>query len=178
MTVLRCVTLKERPYQTQNLGERRISGVPSHMWPRNKEWIVNSEAVVNLQLVPVGGEVSWPPLEKWACLAGQIWDMGYGTLAGQKWDLGNRNGSSSIIFGCFLPFLVGFCHIFLFFFHFLLFCSQAEQFGKVTLHSKTESANLAPLTGKNVGRTGLNFGRTEWLAPLWKWPSYAYDGRF
>ena len=26
MTVLRCVTLKERPYQTQNIGERRISG--------------------------------------------------------------------------------------------------------------------------------------------------------
>ena len=26
MTVLRCVTLKVRPYQTQNLGERRISG--------------------------------------------------------------------------------------------------------------------------------------------------------
>jgi len=31
-----------------------------------------------------------------------------------------------------------------------------------------------PLTGKNFGRKGLNFGRTEWLAPLWKWPSYAY----
>ena len=29
MTVLRCVTLKERPYQTQNIGERRISGVLS-----------------------------------------------------------------------------------------------------------------------------------------------------
>ena len=32
-----------------------------------------------------------------------------------------------------------------------------------------------PLTGKNIGRKGLNFGRTEWLAPTWIWPSCAYE---
>ena len=37
MTVLRCVTLKVRPYQTQNLGERRISGVP-HCLNLESKW--------------------------------------------------------------------------------------------------------------------------------------------
>jgi len=148
----------------------------------------------------------WPPLEKLVILAGQKWDLGRtemrawqdrnGSLAGQKWELGRTEMRAwqkiicktphfprfSVIFVCFLPLLVGFYHIFQFFFNFWLFCSHSPAMFAYWQNSLAEKLSMAeqnrrtwpPLTGKNFGRKGLNFGRTEWLAPLWKWPSYAY----
>ena len=89
----------------------------------------------------------------------------------------------SVIFVCFLTLWVGFYHISLFFFHFWLFCSHSPTKFAHWQNSLAEKLRTAeqnrrtwpPLTGKNVGRKGLNFGRMGWLAPLWKWSSYAYE---
>ena len=128
-----------------------------------------------------------------------VWQDRNGSLAGQKWELGRTEmrawqmiicktphfASFPVIFVCFLPLLDGFCNILMFFFHFCLFFSHspaifaywqnslAEKLSTVTWQDRIEELG-PPLTGKNVGRKGLNFGRMEWLAPLWKWPSYAY----
>merc|ERR1719150_3566927 len=83
-----------------------------------------------------------PPLEKLLSLAGQKWELGRtkmgawqdrnGSLAGQKWELGRTEMRAwqkiicktphfsrfSIIFVCFLSLLVGFYHIFQYFFNF------------------------------------------------------------
>ena len=123
------------------------------------------------------------------------WQDKNGSLAGQKWELGrtemaawqDRNESLaednlqkstfskvfchfclfSATFGLFLPYFP----VFLQFLNVLQpftcnICPLAEQFGRVAQHGRTESANLAPPDRKNFGRKGLNFGRTEWLAPL------------
>ena len=74
------------------------------------------------------------------------------------------------VFLSFLPVFQAFtCHICIYWQN-----SLAEQLSTVTWQDRIEELG-PPLTGKNVGRKGLNFGRTKWLAPLWKWPSYAYD---
>ena len=118
------------------------------------------------------------------------WQDRNGSLAGQKWELGRTEmrawqmiicktphfASFPVIFVCFLPLLDGFCNILMFFFHFCLFFSHspaifaywqnslAEKLSTVTWQDRIEELG-PPLTGKNVGRKGLNFGRTEWLAP-------------
>ena len=76
----------------------------------------------------------------------------------------------SAIFGCFLPHISVFPPFLPVFQPFIChFCQFAEQFGRVAWHSSLAEQNWGtwpPLTGKNVGRKGLNFGRMEWLAPL------------
>ena len=90
-----------------------------------------------------------PLLEKLVSLAWQKWELGMtkmrawqdrnGSLAGQKWELSRTEMRAwqkiicktphfprfSVIFVCFLPLLVGFYHIFQFFFNFWLFCSHS-----------------------------------------------------
>ena len=121
----------------------------------------------------------------------ESWQDRNESLAGQKWELGRTEmrawqmiicktphfASFPVIFVCFLPLLDGFCNILMFFFHFCLFFSHspaifaywqnslAEKLSTVTWQDRIEELG-PPLTGKNCGRKGLNFGRTEWLAPL------------
>ena len=120
----------------------------------------------------------------------EAWQDRYGSLAGQIWELGrtekkilavdNLENTTfcqfsyhfylfSAIFGCFLPHIPVFPPFLPFFQPFIWhFCQFAEQKQKSSLaqqFGRTELQNLAPLTGKFFGRKGLNFGRTEWLAP-------------
>ena len=118
------------------------------------------------------------------------WQDRNGSLAGQIWELGrtekkilavdNLENTTfcqfsypfylfSAIFGCFLPHIPVFPPFLPFFQPFIWhFCQFAEQFGRVAWHSSLAEQNCRtwpPLTGKFFGRKGLNFGRTEWLAP-------------
>ena len=120
----------------------------------------------------------------------EAWQDRYGSLAGQIWELGrtekkilavdNLENTTfcqfsyhfylfSAIFGCFLPHIPVFPPFLPFFQPFIWhFCQFAEQFGRVAWHSSLAEQNCRtwpPLTGKFFGRIGLNFGRTEWLAP-------------
>ena len=90
-----------------------------------------------------------------------------------------------VIFVCFLPLLVGFCHTFLFFSHFCLFFSHLSSNLSIsrTVWQDSWSGQLGtaawqntcpPLAGRNFGRKGLKFGRMKVLAPPKKWPRYAY----
>lgn len=128
------------------------------------------------------------------------WQDRNGSLAGQIWELGRTEKKIlavddlenttfcqffynfyifSAIFGCFLPHIPVFPPFLLVFQPFIChFCQFAEQIGRVAWHRSLAEQNWGtwpPLTGEIFGRKGLNFGRTEWLAPPWKWPSYAYD---
>ena len=121
------------------------------------------------------------------------WQDKNGSFAGQKWEAWQKIISNtphfesfSVIFVCFLPLLVGFCHTFLYFSHFCLFFSHlssnlsisrtvwqdslAEKIGTAAWQNK-----WPPLAGRNFGRKGLNFGRMKLLAPPKKWPRYAYE---
>merc|ERR1739836_55753 len=106
------------------------------------------------------------------------------SLAGQKWELGRtemRARQKIHIFQSFLSFLSVFCHFWLVSTIFSCFSSifdcfaaihlQCLPIGRTVWHSSLAWQNRIgklgpPLTGKNFGRKGLNFGRTEWLAPL------------
>ena len=99
-------------------------------------------------------------------LAGQKWQLGRtemgawqdrnGSLAGQKWELGRTEmrswqmiicktlhfASFSVIFVCFLPLLVGFCNIFMFFFHFCLLFSHSPDIFAYWQNSLTEQLSM------------------------------------
>ena len=120
------------------------------------------------------------------------WQDRNGSLAGQKWELGRTEMRAWQMIICknstFCQFSCHFClffatfgwflqyfHVFLSFLpvfqaftcHICIYWqnSLAEQLSTVTWQDRIEELG-PPLTGKNVGRKGLNFGRTEWLAPL------------
>merc|ERR1712155_349448 len=103
------------------------------------------------------------------------------SLAGQKWELGRRKFVKLHIFQGFLSFLSVFCYFWLVSIIFSCFSSifdcfaaihlQCLPIGRTVWHSSLAWQNRIcelgpPLTGKIFGRNGLNFGRTDWLAPL------------
>ena len=87
--------------------------------------------------------------------------------------------SFSVIFVCFLPLLVCFCHTFLFFYPvfacfsaiYLPMCPFAEQFGRIAWYCCL-AEHMAPLAGRNFGWKGMNFGRILLLAPPKKCPMF------
>merc|ERR1712079_801331 len=109
------------------------------------------------------------PLEKLVILAGQKWELGRTEMRACQMIICKTPHFASflVIFVCFLPLLDGFCNIFMLFFHFCLFFSHspaifaywqdslAEKLSTVTWQDRIEEP---PLTGKNGGRKGLNFG--------------------